>query len=662
MLAKINSYRKSRYLFLILFFFTHYFLADSFKYNTYNNHGVVGLINLPTARFFEESSHGITLYDGTPDQKITLSSSPYDWMEASFFYTNVQNKRYCNAPAAFCEQDYKDKGFNLKLRLKEEGDLPAIAIGLNDFAGTGLYSSEYIVSSYGIGNFDIHFGLGWGTLNGSSNNVKNPLGYIAENFKERPGEYASEGGQFQPSRYFSGKTASPFYGISYSPYPNILLKLERDTMTTNAESIDYDIITYEERESNYTFGLDYSFNENFTLGLSFERGNYFSMRFNYKNNPKSSYKKYKYQKAKIADNDSKYTKLIKSLEKNGIGVDRITETSSSIGLELSQFIHPNLQILESIISESSKEAGINKNIKKDLKIANLDAVNEIDRDFKSNAKLIYERNKTSGINTSTGLRFQPFLASREEFFKGAFLIENNTEFIITENLFLNTNIKYSLANNFDDLNLPPLDTFPAQVRSDVKDYLKNMDKGLLLGRAQFDYYITPFENHHFMATAGVLEDMFSGYGMEYLYFKQNTNYAIGFDIFEVKKRDYNWGFGTLDYENLTASFNVYYRNYGLLPFDMKFSLGEYLAGDVGATFDLSRSYNNGVKLGVFATFTDVSAEQFGEGSFDKGLYFNIPIYGNFIDYTWRPLTKDPGAKLTRRNTLYDLLVKFSPIN
>jgi hypothetical protein len=26
------------------------------------------------------------------------------------------------------------------------------------------------------------------------------------------------------------------------------------------------------------------------------------------------------------------------------------------------------------------------------------------------------------------------------------------------------------------------------------------------------------------------------------------------------------------------------------------------------------------------------------------------------------LTKDPGAKLNRKNTLYDLLVKFKPIN
>ena len=98
-----------------------------------------------------------------------------------------------------------------------------------------------------------------------------------------------------------------------------------------------------------------------------------------------------------------------------------------------------------------------------------------------------------------------------------------------------------------------------------------------------------------------------------------------------------------------------------MPFDLKISYGEYLAGDIGSTFELSRSFQNGVKFGFFASNTDVTADQFGEGSFDKGIFFDIPIYGNFINYTWRPLTKDPGAKLIRKHSLHDLLVKFKPI-
>ena len=39
-----------------------------------------------------------------------------------------------------------------------------------------------------------------------------------------------------------------------------------------------------------------------------------------------------------------------------------------------------------------------------------------------------------------------------------------------------------------------------------------------------------------MLTAGILEEMFNGAGLEYLFYKQDSNYAIGFEMFEVKKR------------------------------------------------------------------------------------------------------------------------------
>lgn len=642
-----------RCLFIISFLQIHLpLISDSFQYNTYNNHGVVGLINIPTARSYEESSHGVTFYDGTPDQKITLTSSPYDWLEASFFYTNIQGKPY----PGFEYQDYKDKGFNMKLRLKEQGFFPAIAIGLNDFAGTGFFSSEYVVASYGSNKIDLHFGLGWGSLNDESkDSFKNPLIFINQNFESRPENTRGDGGQFDPGKYYSGATVAPFYGFSYSINKRMLLKFERDTTSINSR------INYEIPDSKYSIGLDYSFNENFTLGFSFERGNFASLRFIYKNNPKKSMKKYRYQNPEINVQENKYTKLIKNLEENGIGVEKITESSNSIGLQLTQFIHPDLRLVEQIIDEASKNAGITKNVKKDISIANLKGVSEIDEVFLKNSKTIYERKTSRLFNSSTGLRLKPFIASREEFFKGALLLENDSELVLRNNLFFNTNIKYSLANNFEDLRFPPVNTFPAQVRSDVKQYLKNMNKGVLIGRAQLDYHITPSKNHHIMVSGGILEDMFSGYGAEYLYFKPNTNYSFGLELFNVRKRDYDWRFGHLEYQNTTLTANLYYRNYGLIPFDMKLSAGEYLAGDIGSTIEFSRRFQNGVSFGAFATFTDVSREDFGEGSFDKGIFFNIPIFGNSISYSWRPLTKDPGARLTRRNTLHDLLVRFQPL-
>ena len=39
------------------------------------------------------------------------------------------------------------------------------------------------------------------------------------------------------------------------------------------------------------------------------------------------------------------------------------------------------------------------------------------------------------LSSNNSLRFRPFLASREEFFKGALLLENNTEYVISDNFF-----------------------------------------------------------------------------------------------------------------------------------------------------------------------------------------------------------------------------------
>ncbi len=631
--------------------------SDSFNYNTFNNHGVVGLINMPTARFYNESSYGFTLYGGDPDQKITMTSNPFNWLEASFFYTNIKDRPYCNVDYdPVCKQDYKDKGFNFKLRLKEEGILPAIAIGINDIAGTGFYSSEFIVASYGINKTDFHLGLGWGQLNGSKNSFNNPLGKIDDNFYNRPENFADKGGQFQPSRYFSGETASPFFGLTHAFNKKYILKLEYDTTLTPG------IVGYKEAKEDFSFGLDFNLTKNFTIGVSTERGNSTSIRFTYKNNPKESNPRYKYQESNHKETDSSYVKFIRNLNENGIGVNRIYEGSSEIGVQMSQFTHPNLNIIDDIIRRASRDAGLVKPVKTDLRIADLKAKTEYDETFVNNSKLIYQKQNKKRFNTNTRLSFRPFLASREEFFKGAILVENFSEYSFLDNLFFSSNIQYSLANNFDDLKYPPEDTYPEQVRSDIKDYLKNYDEGIIIGRAQFDYFLTPKKNHHLMLTAGILEEMFNGIGFEYLYFKQESNYALGFEVFDVKKRDYKMLFGTLDYKNVTGHLNFYYRNYGNLPFDAKISYGEYLAGDEGITIDLSRSFQNGTKFGIFASFTDVSTDQFGEGSFDKGIYFNIPVFGNLINYSWRPLTKDPGAKLIRKNNLYDLLVKFKPIN
>ena len=193
--------------FLLIYFISFLIYTDSFKYNNPNNHGVVGLINIPTARFYEESSTTLTAYKGDPDRKLSLTLMPYDWFEASIFYSSIDGKKYPN----YEWQDYVDKGFNAKFRIKQEGLFPAIAIGFNDIAGTGIYSSEYSVGSYGVENLDFHLGVGWGVLSGGKYTYDNILGNIDSSFYNRDSE-TGRGGQLSLDNYFSGKKMGLFGG------------------------------------------------------------------------------------------------------------------------------------------------------------------------------------------------------------------------------------------------------------------------------------------------------------------------------------------------------------------------------------------------------------------------------------------------------------------
>ena len=78
--------------------------------------------------------------------------------------------------------------------------------------------------------------------------------------------------------------------------------------------------------------------------------------------------------------------------------------------------------------------------------------------------------------------------------------------------------------------------------------------------------------------------------------------------------------------------------------------------------DLSRRLNSGFKAGVYFTRTNVSAELFGEGSFDKGFYFQMPLdffskeyNGGYSTFKVSPLTRDGGAKLIFDKDLRGLL-------
>ncbi|WP_084437763.1 YjbH domain-containing protein [Niveispirillum irakense] len=225
---------------------------------------------------------------------------------------------------------------------------------------------------------------------------------------------------------------------------------------------------------------------------------------------------------------------------------------------------------------------------------------------------------------------------------------------VAPGLNVTSGLGFNIYNNFDRMRLPSDSVLP-HVRSDIRQYLQ--DGTTAMTHLQADYTFRVAQDTYNRVYGGYLEEMFGGVGNEILYKPFGKEWAIGLDVAWAKQRDTQQWFGFRDYNVVTGHLTGYYH-YEPLGLDARVRVGRYLAGDKGATFELSRTFDSGITVGAFATFTDVSAEEFGEGRFDKGIYFSIPLDNIYVKssrgglgWLWRPLTRDGGQTLASRRAL-----------
>lgn len=657
---------RKKYIIFIAFIFSFFGYSSA----NLNSHGVVGILNTPSARINDESTIALSVYRGTPDSKLILSATPFSWLEASLFYTDVSNKPYVawNSDYIFENQSYKDKGFNFKFKLLEETyNRPAVSVGVNDLGGTGLYASEYLVISKMHSNFDFSLGIGFG-LYSEGIKISNPLTKISSRFDERSDPTS---GELNFNSFFSGEDSSIFGSVKYYFNNNYSLFFEYDPTDYN-QRIDYEI---NDDFSRLNFGGLYS-TDRFSIKAAVERGTDFTLQFSLKNNF-LNFNPNPINRASNFNSASKEKSLAGILGSNSIGLKKVSKANNKININIRQSIYEDSRVVDNlVISEAKRLYGNDKTIELKQTYLGMDVSEVIVKSYstkKNYTKITYQDKSKDEIYSSTdkfpyyfnnfSIKPRFFLGAREGFFYRGLFAEFDSEVVLKDNLILSSNLKYPITSNFGGLTIPPVDTFPNQVRSDVKRYLNEMGNQLSIGRLQADYFFN-IDHNFFNISAGIFEEMFSGVGLEYLNSKKNRLINYGFESFYVKKRDYEMQFQHQDYDNFLSRFNVLINEPNTSVF-VKLSYGEYLAGDKGYTLDVSRKFNNGIEFGFFFTRTDVSKEDYGEGSFDKGVRLVFPISSLFGDdraslseFIWRPLTKDPGALLIRKLNLSDELTRF----
>jgi hypothetical protein len=202
------------------------------------------------------------------------------------------------------------------------------------------------------------------------------------------------------------------------------------------------------------------------------------------------------------------------------------------------------------------------------------------------------------------------------------------------------------------------DTLLPPVRSNVALYSAEGDPGIEDLTAA--WYARPAPDVFSRVTVGYLEQMFGGVSGEVLWKPIDSRLGFGAELSFVRQRDFDMMFGFQDYDVLTGFVSTYYEFDG--GYHARLDLGRYLAGDVGATLALTRQFNNGWEIGAYVTRTDATFEEFGEGSFDKGITLTIPFSWfsgmpsqNRSQTVLRSLSRDGGAKLQVGGRLYGLV-------
>ena len=593
-------------------------------------------------------------------------------------------------------QTLKDKGFDIKIKVIEESFyLPNVAIGIRDMAGTGLFSAEYIVGSKRFGLLDLTMGIGWGAL-GAANNIRNPLISLDERFKLRNVAYSSGGGEFNFGDWFSGKRSALYGGLEYSfPKQGLSLKLEYDTSNPDLGLAGPPI----EVKSRFNLGLTRPLGKFIDLGLSFERGTQVRFSFVIKGNyaeeglvpkletPKNVIPLDLEQKELVASNkEILYRSLNQGLKEESIFIQGATYKGNTLDVAVSQMkyrSYPRAAGRAARIASALAPVDVeNINIflmNGDVEFGsiNLDR-KEFDKALNkesSKSELLYKSSiySASGNPQYRRTEFQPKInfpaiswsmtpalrhqiGGPEAFYLGQLWWKINSSIIFRRGFSLNTVLGVDLYNNFDEFANPSFSTLP-HVRSDIQKYLSEGKNNI--ARMRLSYMWSPYKDLFAKLDVGIIEEMFGGFGGEIYYRPFESNFSVGLTMHKVKQRDFKQRFKFRKYETVTGHLGLYYD----LPQDITAQLlmGKYLAGDKGATLDLSRRFNSGFTLGIFATKTNLSAEDFGEGSFDKGFYFAIPtdlFYSSyepgFISFGLHPLTKDGGAVLNHQNSLYAL--------
>lgn len=683
---------------------------------TQSNFGGTGLMQMPSARMQPEGEFSVGFNHNDVYDFYTVSVQLFPWLETTARYAQVHDLLYSNDPSFSGNTKYTDKSFDIKMRLLEESYwLPQISVGFQDFAGTGLFDGEYLAASKRWGPLDFTLGVGWGYL-GNRANLRGDKSLSVDCGRDT--NYKANGGSFDVERMFTGCMAL-FGGIEYqTPYQPLTLKIEYDG---NDYRSDFPV----ERGKNsmaqstpWNVGLNYAMTDWASLRLSYERGNTLNLGVRLHSNfsyikplwldePKPAYHP---NEPRTQLSNEEWQALTEEVAQvAGYQSVRLYQSDDAVTVTGEQKRYRDRQEAHERVARVVLNSGIDTDEVRIIETRNQQPLTEVVINREQAHQVLNQAYIGSHISDASTLQepspivgeqhthqdkawdfglapvLQQSFGGSESFYLYAIGVRADASWRLDDHWLLSGSLYGNIYDNYDKFNytVPPDGTDLKRVRTLSREYLEDT---IRVNHAQLTYFDHLGNGVYNQFYGGYLESMFAGVGTEWLYRPLNDNWAFGVDINYVAQREAGSAFGIyrdeIQYDKtLNSNYRVqtgtatghatlYWQPqfWSLLDNSLlKISAGRYLAEDIGVTVEFSKQFASGVIVGAFAAKTDLSADEFGEGSFTKGFYISVPLEmmtakhnTNRAAISWMPIQRDGGQMLSRQHGLFGMTDARSP--
>jgi hypothetical protein len=663
---------------------------------TLNFYGLPGLIDMPSGEALPNGQLviGVSSFAGQTRSSFSFQFSPR--VTATFRYIGIQDFNDLGF------EIYRDRSFDFRYLLAKEGRIrPAVTVGLQDFSGTGIYAAEYLVATKNFdrplslpGKFKVTAGLGWGRL-GSLGSIGSLLGDTRPIFTA-----GDTGGEPSFDQWFRGPV-SPFAGIEWQVTDRLGLKAEYSTDAYQPETSRGVFV----QESRLNFGAEYQVRNGLRLGAYWLYGSEFGINAQLQFNPNRAASPFALpgprpiivrpdrgvnpaaydttwansQEAPAVIRDA----IAPELEEVGIRIESVTVSSIRAELRVStgrfenqaivvgrvarsmaRILPPSVEMFDIVLMNNGLAMSKVTLARTDLETVEftprasgallpLTIIDSAEPDAAVNALV------TPDLYPQLSWSMGPYL--RTSFFdpdkpvRADVGVSAAAVYRFAPGWVVAGEVRHRLAGNIAD-SARLSNSVLERVRTDAILYARGGDttlENLYLSRQW-----KPGKNTYARASVGYFEQMFGGVSSELLWKPATSRLALGIEANYVKQRDYDQLLGFRDYGVATGHISAYY-DIGTGYF-AQVDIGRYLAGDVGGTFTIERQFANGWRVGGFFTLTNVSSQDFGEGSFDKGITLTIPTSWfigrpnkQAVSQTIRPIQRDGGARVFVPGRLYE---------